>query len=67
MTQTSNLSDNNLNCETILRKRNRWLSKKNEFNFEEEFKKVLNSNQNNKSFLYSIIHDLDNPLKNSLE
>jgi hypothetical protein len=41
--------------------------KKNEFNAREEFEKVLNLNQNKKSFLYSIISILNNPFNRYLE
>ncbi len=51
-----------IDCEEILRKRKDWALNDNEFNAEEEFEKVLNSNQNKDSFLYSIITFLYNEL-----
>jgi thymidine kinase len=51
-----------IDCEEILRKRKDWALNENEFNAKEEFEKVLNSNQNKDSFLYSIITFLFNEL-----
>jgi hypothetical protein len=59
---TSDLSDERLDCETILRERNEWVLNKNEFNAKEEFEKVLNSIQSEKSFLYFIIYYLNKRL-----
>jgi hypothetical protein len=56
---TSDLSDERLDCETILRNRNEWVLKKDEFNAKQEFEKVLNSIRNKESFLYSIIYYLN--------
>jgi hypothetical protein len=55
----SDSSDERLDCETILRERDKWVLKKNEFNAKEEFEKVLNSIRNKESFLFSIIHCLN--------
>jgi hypothetical protein len=57
MTET----DDTIDCEQILQKINDWALNNNEFNAE-EFEKVLNSNQNKDSFLYSIITFLYNEL-----
>ncbi len=54
--------DDRIDCEEILRKSNDWALNDNEFNAKEEFEKVLNSNQNKNSFLYSIINFLYNKL-----
>ncbi len=48
-------TDGTIDCEGILRKNNCWALNENQFNAKEEFEKVLNSNQNKDSFLYSII------------
>ncbi len=58
MTET----DDTIDCEQILRKSNDWALNDNEFNAKEEFEKVLNSNQNKDSFVYSIITFLYNEL-----
>jgi hypothetical protein len=50
-----------LNCETILKTRSEWTLNKNEFNAEQEFRKYLSSNQNKRSFLYSLISFVYNP------
>jgi hypothetical protein len=56
-------TDDTIDCEQILRKSNDWALNMKEFNdIEEEFEKVLNSNQNKDSFLYSIITFLYNEL-----
>jgi hypothetical protein len=49
-------TDDTIDCKEILRKRNDWALNAKEFNgIIEEFEKFLKSNQNNDSFLYSII------------
>ncbi len=55
-------TDDTIDCEEILRKSNDWALNENEFDAEEEFEKVLNSNRNKDSFLYSIITFLFNEL-----
>jgi hypothetical protein len=55
-------TDDTIDCEDILRKIDGWALNENEFNAEEEFEKVLNSNRNKDSFLYSIITFLFNEL-----
>ncbi len=55
-------TDDTIDCEEILRKSNDWALNENEFDAEEEFEKVLNSNRNKDSFLYSIITFLYNEL-----
>jgi hypothetical protein len=48
---TSDLSDERLDCETILRERNEWVLNENEFNAKEEFEKVLSNSEYNCSNL----------------
>ncbi len=45
----------NPDCEEIFDTKHEWSLSEEEFNALEEFEKVINSNQNNESFLYSFI------------
>jgi hypothetical protein len=58
MTET----DDTIDCEEVLLKSNDWALNENEFNAKEESEKVLNSNRNKDSFIYSIITFLYNVL-----
>jgi hypothetical protein len=58
MTET----DDTIDCEEVLLKSKDWALNENEFNAKEEFEKVLNSNRNKNSFIYSIITFLYNVL-----
>jgi len=59
-------TDDTIDCEEILSKKNDWALNDNEFDAKEEFEKylnpVLNPNQNKDSFVYSIITFLYNKL-----
>jgi hypothetical protein len=56
-------SNDVINCEEILENRKESLLKKNEFNAEEEFERVVNSIRNKESFLYSIVSILNKNLE----